>query len=115
MMLQIDFWQLIGFGGTLLTGFATIIVAAGKIIAGQFERRINERFTALQKTREAEAVGISNLERQFMQFQADLPLHYVRREDYVAGQSTVMAKLDGLALKIDNVQLRALVGNKEGL
>lgn len=113
MSLTIEFWQLLGFGVTLLTGFAGIIFTAGKLIAGQFERRMNDRFTALQKAREAEAAGISNLERQFMQFQADLPLQYVRREDYVMGQSVVMAKLDGLADKIDKVQLRALVGNRE--
>ena len=115
MSLTIDFWQLLGFGVTLLTGFAGIIFTAGKLIAGQFERRMNDRFAALQAAREAEAAGISNLERQFMQFQADLPVQYVRREDYVIGQSTVMAKLDGLATKIDNVQLRALLGKQEGL
>ena len=112
MNLTIDFWQLMGFGGALLSGFATIIVAAGKIIAGQFERRINERFQQLQTSRKAEANGISMLERQFLQFQAELPLHYVRHEDYVRGQSIVEAKLDGLATKIDNVQLRALLNNQ---
>lgn len=109
MNLTIDFWQLLGFGGALLGGFATIIVAAGKIIAGQFERRINERFQQLQAARESEAQGLSTLERQFLVFQAELPLHYVQREDYVRGQSVVEAKLDGLATKIDNVQLRALL------
>ena len=111
MLLQIDFWQLVGFGGALLSGFAAIIVGAGKIIAGQFERRINERFSALQEARDAETKGISSLERQFMEFKADLPLKYVRHEDYVRGQSIVEAKLDGLATKIDNVQLRAALGH----
>lgn len=113
MLLQIDFWQLVGFGCALLSGFATIIVAAGKIIASQFERRINERFESLQDARKAEAHGISSLERQFLQFQADLPLQYLRREDYVRGQSVVEAKLDGLATLITNVQLRAALGDKE--
>lgn len=107
MNLQIDFWQLLGFGFTLLSGMAAIIVGAGRIIANQFEARINEKFDVLQKAREAEAQGITNLEREFMHFKADLPLHYVRREDYVRGQSIVEAKLDGLATKIDNAQLRA--------
>ena len=105
--LQIDFWQLVGFGGALLSGFAAIIFGAGRLIAAQFETRINERFDVLQKAREAEAQGISNLEREFLRFQADLPLHYVRREDYVRGQSIVEAKLDGLAAMVSNAQLRA--------
>lgn len=107
MNLQIDFWQLVGFGGALLGGMAAIIVGAGTIIANQFQQRIDEKFDVLQKAREAEAQGITNLEREFMHFKADLPLHYVRREDYVRGQSIVEAKLDGLATKIDNAQLRA--------
>lgn len=112
MNIQIEFWQLVAFGGSLLGGFATIIVGAGKVIARQFENRINERFDVLQKAREAEAQGITSLERQFLQFQADMPLHYVRREDYVRGQTIVEAKLDGLATKIDNVQLRAVINDR---
>ena len=106
MTLQVDFWQLLGFGLTLLSGFAGIIFGAGRLIAAQFETRINERFDVLQKARDAEAQGITNLERDFLRFQADLPLHYVRREDYVRGQSGIEAKLDGLALRIENHNLK---------
>ena len=115
MTLQIEFWQLVGFGIGLLSGFAGIIFGAGRLIAAQFELRINERFDVLQKAREAEAAGITNLERDFLRFQADLPLHYVRREDYVRGQSIVEAKLDGLATKIDNAQLRASMNERGSL
>ena len=114
MTLQVDFWQLLGFGLTLLSGFAGIILTAGRLIASQFETRINERFDVLQKAREAEAAGITRLERDFLRLQADLPLHYVRREDYVRGQSIVEAKLDGLATKIDNAQLRVAAINDRG-
>ena len=37
---------------------------------------------------------------------------YVRREDYIRGQSVIESKLDGLALKIENVQLRAVKGGE---
>ena len=112
MTLQIEFWQLVGFGIGLLSGFAGIIFGAGRLIAAQFELRINERFDVLQKAREAEAAGITNLERDFLRFQADLPLHYVRREDYVRGQSIVEAKLDGLAAMVSNAQLRAFMNDR---
>ena len=39
MTVDVDFWQLVGFAVSLLGGFATIIFTAGKLIAGQFERR----------------------------------------------------------------------------
>ena len=112
MTLQIEFWQLVGFGIGLLSGFAGIIFGAGRLIAAQFELRINERFDVLQKAREAEAAGITNLERDFLRFKADLPLHYVRREDYVRGQSIVEAKLDGLAAMVSNAQLRASMNDR---
>lgn len=125
MILQLDFWQLLGFCAALLSGFAALIFGAGRLIAAQFESRIEERFVVMseankaQETRSTErfdalqrfdvlqAQNITALERDFLRFQADLPLHYVRREDYVRGQSIVEAKLDGLATKIDNAQLRA--------
>lgn len=113
MTVDVDFWQLVGFGVSLLGGFATIIYTAGTLIAKQFERRMQERFAALQATREAELSGVSRLERDLLKLQAELPLQYVRREDYVRGQSIVEAKLDGLATKIDNVQLRARVFSRD--
>ena len=124
MTVQADFWQLVGFGAALLSGFAAIIFGAGQLIAGQFEKRIserfeamrveraaeeartNERFDALQRARELEAQGITNLEREFLKFQADLPLHYVRREDYVQSTATIMAKLDAISLRFENVLLQ---------
>ena len=71
-----------------------------------------KRLETVKRARELEAQGISSLERDFLRFQADLPLHYVRREDYVRGQSIVEAKLDGLATKIDNAQLRASMNER---
>ena len=53
MTLQVDFWQLLGFGLTLLSGFAGIIFGAGRLIASQFQSRIDERFDVLQKACEA--------------------------------------------------------------
>ena len=47
------------------------------------------------------------VERELLALKADLPLHYVRRDDYIRGQSVIEAKLDGLGVKLENVQLRA--------
>lgn len=106
MTLQIDFWQLLGFGGVLLSGFAAILVGAGRIIAAQFERRIEERFDALEEQRKREADGITALEREFLRWRGDLPLEYVRREDYVQAVATIMAKLDAMTLRFENILLR---------
>lgn len=112
MTVEVDFWRLVGFGITLLSGFAGVIFTAGKLFAAQFERRLNERFDSIRSAHDREMRGISRVERDFMAFKAELPVQYVRREDYVRGQSIVEAKLDGLASKLDNAQLRAQLNTR---
>ena len=115
-----------------MTGVQTcalpILGAFGKLLLVQFERRQNERFGAIEKVHEASqtalrqviqeyagkaqrnAEALSELERSFLRFQADLPVNYVRREDYVRGQSVIEAKLDALYSKLEVVQMREKQG-----
>jgi hypothetical protein len=46
-----------------------------------------------------------------MRFKADLPLNYVRREDYIRGQTVIEAKLDALYNKLEVVQYRHTGGH----
>lgn len=122
MSIQVEFWQLV----TLLVAFLTFLFAAGKLLLTQIEHRLSERFKALEDAREQsskhwdekfsvmidqnrrEAEGWAELERDFLRFQAELPLHYVRREDYVRGQSVIEAKLDALYNKLEVVQMKGM-------
>ncbi|MDH0337569.1 hypothetical protein [Metapseudomonas otitidis] len=116
--------ELIGWGGGMLSVFATVVVALVKLLLAQFEKRLAERFAAQDAARtaaaahwdqnfaqvlerqEKDAAAVQALERAFFTFKAELPLNYVRREDWVRGQSVIEAKLDGLALRIENVMLK---------
>ena len=49
---------------------------------------------------------MSEIERDVMNLRAELPDKYVRREDYIRGQTLIESKLDGLAMRIENWQLR---------
>lgn len=100
MTVQVDFWQLVG----LLVAFFGFAFAAGRLLLSQIDRRLEQRFAAV----ESAANAVQQLERDFLKWQAKLPIDYVRREDYVRGQSILEAKLDGLAVKIENAQLRGL-------
>ena len=124
MMVTVEFWQLV----SLLLGFFGCVGAFGKLLLVQFERRQNERFGAIEKVHEASqtalrqviqeyagkaqrnAEALSELERSFLRFQADLPVNYVRREDYMRGQSVIEAKLDALYSKLEVVQMREKQG-----
>lgn len=125
MTVQIEFWQLV----TLLLAFLGFLFAAGRLLLSQIDRRLNDRFETIEKAREEgqatwrqtftqhleeerrETDLMRNIEREFLRFQADLPLQYVRREDYVRGQSVIEAKLDALYNKLEVVQIK---GAKNG-
>ena len=101
-----------------------------KIIAIQFERglkrdlqeqfrlqevaskahylQLNTRLDVLDSAVKADAGQWQRVEREVLTLKADLPVQYVRREDYLRGQSVIEAKLDGLGFKLENAQLRAL-------
>lgn len=120
MTVQVEFWQLV----TLLLAFLGFLFTAGRLLLTQIDRRLNERFETIEKAREEgqatwrqtftqhideerrETDLLRNIEREFLRFQAELPLHYVRREDYVRGQSVIEAKLDALYNKLEVVQMK---------
>jgi hypothetical protein len=120
MKMELELWHLI----LMLIAFFGCVAAFGKILLDQFEKRVQERFVAYEsrlqerfvayesmQTNEQDAIkkntgAVQALERDFLKWQAELPLHYVRREDYVRGQSVIEAKLDALYNKLEVVQMK---------
>ncbi|MDI5994422.1 hypothetical protein DP090_015490 [Pseudomonas sp. MDMC216] len=116
--------ELITWAISLLGIFTTVVVGLVKLLLHNFEKRLGERFAAQEAARKAasrhwdenfakvlqrqdkDAQALLELERSFLRFQAELPLEYVRREDWVRGQAVLEAKLDGVALKIENIMLK---------
>lgn len=107
MKIEVEFWQLVG----LLLGFLGFVFAAGKILLAQIEQRLNERFGALEQGRFQSEKG---LEREFLEFRADLPVTYVRREDYIRGQTLIEAKLDAVYNKLELVQQHRMNRGQHG-
>lgn len=126
MTLQLDLWQLI----LLLMAFFGACAGAGKLLLSQTQKHLDERFQSqdearntnhvqlagrldrIETTSQQEANNWQRVERDFLRWQADMPLHYVRREDYIRGQSVIEAKLDGLGSKLEAAQLRAASGGR---
>lgn len=120
MSIQVNLWDLV----LLLIAFFAGVAGAFKLMFSQFERRLGERFTAQETARtesqkhldakfsmlEAASNKVAGewgrIERELLELKAELPMAYVRREDYIRGQSVIEAKLDGLATKIEQSQLR---------
>lgn len=126
MQVTLDLWHVI----SLAVSFFGASAAAGKLLLSQTQRHLDTRFTAQETARAANHDQVSRrldsmeeaarsemgnwqrIERDLLKLQADMPLHYVRREDHIRGQSVIESKLDGLALKIENVQLRTAKGGE---
>lgn len=122
MTVQLELWHLI----TLLLAFFSCVGIFGKVLLDQVEKRLDGRFKAQDEARETgskalretinqhldderkTAAQMLSLERDFLMWKAELPLQYVRREDYVRNQTIIEAKLDAVALKIENLQLKGL-------
>jgi len=109
MTLQIDFWQLLGL---LLSGLGALWGVV-KMAAAQAQRhqdaahaQLVARLVAIEQASRAEAGNWQRVEREILQLKAELPLNYVRREDYVQSTATIMAKLDAITLRFENILLR---------
>ena len=100
---------LFGAVAVLCAGFWAVLIFAGR----QYDRRLDERFelqeAARKEGRRAWEERFSRveekqttLERNHLELRAELPLHYVRREDYVRNQTVIEAKLDALALRLQH-------------
>lgn len=94
--------ELIGWAITLLGIFTTIMIFLVKVLLASFEKRLGERFA----TQDRDIAKLAELERDFLKFQAELPMQYVHRSDYVRNQTVIEAKLDGLRDKLEVVQIQ---------
>lgn len=122
MTMQMELWQLF----TLLGALFGAVWSFGRVLMRQIDLRLDARFGAQETAREQaqhhwdarfsglerssvmEANKWQRIERDLLSLKADLPVQYVRREDYVRNQTVIEAKLDSVALKIENLQIKGM-------
>lgn len=100
MTLQVEFWTVVSF---LLTFMRFVGGLAKWLFSKTEERRGTIRLPLNRPCNNPPPTGAS-WKKEFMRFKADLPLNYVRREDYIRGQTVIEAKLDALYNKLEVVQ-----------
>lgn len=90
-----------------------IFIGMSRRQAGLFEKHLDTKFkvlernlTRIEKAEVGNAGQIARVERDLLELRAELPERYVRRDDYIRGQSLIESKLDGLAMKLENLRLR---------
>ena len=100
--MQMDFTQAVTWAISVVGIFTTLVFGLVKLLLSQMERRLGERFASQDR----EIAKLAELERDFLRFQAELPMQYVHRQDYVRNQTVIEAKLDGLRDKLEVVQMK---------
>ena len=105
MVIEVEFWHLVGLAITVIGGFW----AGARALGAQIEKRLTERFEQGDRATARVESAHAALEKEVYGLKAEIPREYVRREDYIRGQTVVEAKLDALALKIENLVLKGVV------
>lgn len=113
MQIQVDFWELLLALAALMATFASVVWMFGAAIVKQFEKRLDEKFVAIEDTRksagglmQSQLAQIQDMERSILNFKAEMPIHYVRRDDYIRGQTVIESKIDAVMSKLELVQIQ---------
>lgn len=109
MNLQVDLWQLLGLFFAGVGAFWGLLKTMASGVLRQQEEahaQLVKRLDSIELSSREEAANWKRVEREILQLKADLPLNYVRREDYVQAVATIMAKLDAISLRFENILLQ---------
>jgi hypothetical protein len=96
----------------LAVAFVGMLWGLLKVFAVQHEKALETRFKVLNEamsgiklsqTREQETT--QRLERELLNFKAELPRDYVRREDFIRAVGTIETKIDNMALRVERAVL----------
>jgi hypothetical protein len=89
-------WQLFGALLAIVAAWSLIIIAALRVMFGSKFKAIDQKFEGLAETSGATSKKYQELERELLEFKADMPLEYVRREDFIRFEVGINYKLDKL-------------------
>jgi hypothetical protein len=113
MTLEVEFWTLVSVCVTFVGGTLGLFLGLVRGTLRQTMQRLDERDAAMgrrlddiNKTVTENAAQWTRIERELLTLKADLPINYVRREDYVSSIATIMTKLDSISLRFENILLK---------
>lgn len=113
MQAQIEIWELLSGIVAVIVAFSTVTWLFGTLLVKQFKAQLDQRFTTIQTDLNkradddaAVAKQLRQFEKEFLTFQRDMPIQYVRRDDYIRGQTVIESKLDALYSKLEVVQIQ---------
>ena len=109
MMEQMDHLQLFLFLTGLIAAWTLIIMAVQRVLSGAQKSAMIKSFDVLTaQIAELKKVADQNqgIERQILELKADLPLNYVRKEDFIRHEVVINTKLDRLRDLLEDLKER---------
>lgn len=113
MSFHLELWHVISLVVILIGAFFTLF----KLLLGVQLKHIDAAFTSqnqrLEKIEQASREDANNwqrAERELLLLKAELPLNYVRRDDFVQAIGGISTRIDNFALRME----RALDNKRQG-
>lgn len=115
MSIQVDLWHLLTALSGFLLFFLGIVGFLGRLLVKQFKEHVDSKFSSMETARVAASehwdkkfaeldAATRNLKTDFLEWKADLPEKFQRREDAIRQEVGIIARLDGLSLQIDKIR-----------
>ncbi len=73
-----------------------------------FHARLSLRLDSIEALHREDMAQWQRVERELLMLKADMPLNYVRRDDYVQAIASILVKLDSATLRHENLLLKGL-------
>lgn len=104
MTITVDVWQMIYAIGSVIAAIGMGFLMLGKVLLAQIQANLEHDSAKVAKVE----LTAQRVERDLMKLRAQLPLEYVRREDYIRGQTVIEAKLDAISSELKLVQIQGV-------
>jgi len=79
-----------------------------KLLFAQWEKALDQRFSALTEVMEKDQQVTHQLEREFLRFQSEIPRTYVRRDDYMreaqALQEALQREIAPIRISVNRIE-----------
>lgn len=87
--------------------FKTLSLSMTTISSSHEERfkMLSQSMLGISSSQQREQETTQRLERELLQFKAELPRDYVRREDFIRAVGTIETKIDNMALRVERAVL----------
>lgn len=95
-------WALFLFLAGLITAWSGIMLGVMKFMMSTGFKELKEEVKQIRQAYEK----IQGFERQILELKADLPLNYVRKEDFIRHEVVINTKLDRLRDLIESLRDR---------